>query len=163
VEPESLLSWSRDPATGSYPETVESSSHPHRHCFFKIYFNIVLPSTPRSLKLSLLFRFSNQSVICFSHLPYACCMSHPSNPPSFQHVNYISWKVKIMKLPIVQFSYLLSLNFLLSTLFSSTLNLWDRPCGERSSLYNLYACGSTVFQENLGYTQSCWRYKFVFA
>jgi hypothetical protein len=40
------------------------------HHFFKIHFNIILPSTPRSLEWSLPFTFSDQNVVCISFLPY---------------------------------------------------------------------------------------------
>jgi hypothetical protein len=47
------------------------------HYFFKIHSCINLPSMPRSSKWSLFFRSSKQNFVHISHLPHACCMSHP--------------------------------------------------------------------------------------
>jgi len=42
---------SHRPANGTYPETDKSSTH--HHILFKIHYNIILPSTPRSSKWSV--------------------------------------------------------------------------------------------------------------
>jgi len=48
---------------------------------FKIYFNVNLPSTPRSYKLSLSLRFPHQNPLCISLLPQKSHM--PNQPPTF--------------------------------------------------------------------------------
>jgi hypothetical protein len=77
---------------------------------------------------------------CCMHFssPHACYMPRPSNPPWFNHLNNIYWKVQIMELLIMQFfqsrvtSSHLGPNILLSTLFSNTLSLCCSQC-ERPS------------------------------
>jgi hypothetical protein len=55
MEPVSSLSCSQHPATVPYPESDESDQHP-KPCFPGMYFNVILPSTPRSSKCSHLLR-----------------------------------------------------------------------------------------------------------
>jgi len=43
------LEGSKQPTIGSYPDSVESSSHIHNN-FSKINFNIILPFNPKSCK-----------------------------------------------------------------------------------------------------------------
>jgi hypothetical protein len=75
------LEGSLGPAIDPYPET-EASSPPY---FPKIHYNIIFPSTPRSSKWFLPFRFSDQKLVCVSQRPHACYMPLPSLPPSFDH------------------------------------------------------------------------------
>jgi hypothetical protein len=51
------LLCSQDPASGLFPKKHEFS--PHAHTPFKIHFNIIILSTPRSSKCSLPFRSSH--------------------------------------------------------------------------------------------------------
>jgi hypothetical protein len=62
-------------AVGPYPKPDKSSSKPHRQ-LFKINFNIILHSMPRSL----LFRFIDQNFASISHHSKSCCMTHQSHP-----------------------------------------------------------------------------------
>jgi hypothetical protein len=47
---------------------------------------------PRSSKWSLPFRFSNQNIICISHISHACYMPRLLSP-SFDHPYNIRWRV----------------------------------------------------------------------
>jgi hypothetical protein len=49
-------------------------------CLFNIYFNIILLSTPRSIKFSLPFRFSAHVII--SHLSHTCYLHVLTPRPS---------------------------------------------------------------------------------
>jgi hypothetical protein len=51
--------------------------------FFKIHFNIILQSTPRSSKCSLSIRFHHQTPICTSLLLHTCHMPYPSHSSLF--------------------------------------------------------------------------------
>ena len=66
---------SQQPSTCSYPKQDQSNPFPFNWC--KIYFNIILPSMPRSSKWSLAFRFPHQNPACMSPLPHICHMPHP--------------------------------------------------------------------------------------
>jgi hypothetical protein len=59
---------------------------------------------PLSSAWSLPFRFPDQNFVCISHLFHACCMSHPSHTPRFDHPNNIWRSVQVMKLLIMKFS-----------------------------------------------------------
>ena len=61
---------------------------------------IPAPSTPRSSKWSLSFKFPHQNRIGVSILLYICDMPCPSNHPWFYHPNNILWQVQIIKLLI---------------------------------------------------------------
>jgi hypothetical protein len=64
----------------------------------------ILPSTPSSSRWSLLFRFSNQNIVCISHVSHACFMLRPYHPPWLDNFNDNWWSVKVMKLLIMQSS-----------------------------------------------------------
>jgi len=92
----------------------------------KIYYNIILSSTPRFSEWYLPFRFSNQNFVLISHLSHACYVPRQSYPPWFDRPNNILRTVQVMKLLAMQFSPA-SCPFLLC--FS--LNVSDqasRPC-----------------------------------
>jgi hypothetical protein len=75
--------------------------HTLQTCFYKIHFNIILPSTSRSFELCLPFRLSNQNFVRISYLYLAQYMPCPSHPPSFYHPNNIWWRVQIMELLLI--------------------------------------------------------------
>jgi hypothetical protein len=64
MEAESSLSCTQDHATGLYPEPY-NPVHILTPYFFKINFNIILPSTPRSPKRSLHSHFRNKLMSAF--------------------------------------------------------------------------------------------------
>jgi hypothetical protein len=97
--------------------------------FLKIYFNIIFPSTFRSPKLPLPFRFSDQNYVSIPHLSHACFMLRPSHIPWFDHPSNMwrsvqAWSSSICSvLQPPATSSVWSPNILLSTLFSNTLDL----------------------------------------
>ena len=72
----------------SLPRTRSIQSMPSQNDFFKIHFNIILPSTPRSSKC----KFPHQHTICNSFLPHPRRKTRPSNsswsPGSYLLRNY---------------------------------------------------------------------------
>ena len=79
---------------------ADQSMPPPSH-FLKVHFNIILPSTPRSSKLSLSLGFPHQHPICTSPLPHTIYMPLPSHSSSFDHPNNIWWEIQIIKLLIM--------------------------------------------------------------
>lgn len=51
-------------------------------------FNIVLQFMPRSSKMSVSFRLSNQNLLCNSLKPHTCRLPSPFYPSGFDHPNY---------------------------------------------------------------------------
>jgi len=92
---------------------------------FKIHFNITFPSTLRYSKFSLSFRFIYQ-ILYVSSSPHACHTLFPFPSSWFYHPNKCLWKVKTIKILVMQFllasCYLFPLRskYLLSTLFSKS-------------------------------------------
>jgi hypothetical protein len=75
---------------------LEGSIHIFIFCFSVVYFNIILPSVSRCLKL---FRFMDLNSVCFSHVCLACCFPCSSHYP----LKIVIWQgVQIMKLLIMQ-------------------------------------------------------------
>jgi hypothetical protein len=95
MEPQGSLPRSRGSATGFHPEPDKSSLHPPNS-------NIILPSTLRSSKWFLPFRFSNHNIVCIYHLSHPCYMSRPSHTHWIDRPNNIWWRVQVMKLIIMQ-------------------------------------------------------------
>jgi hypothetical protein len=62
--------------------------------FLKINFNIILPSTPGSPKLSLSLRFPHLNPVYTSPLPHTCYMPRPSHISWFDHPNNGEFPVK---------------------------------------------------------------------
>jgi len=89
-----------------------------QNSFLKINFNIIIPSTPGSSKLTPSVRFPHQNPVYTSPRPHVCYTSHPSRYSWFIHLNIWYW-VQIMKLLITQFSPVpLGPSSFLNTLFS---------------------------------------------
>jgi hypothetical protein len=80
IEPEVSLQCSQEFATALHREPAQSSPY-----LLKVNINITFPSTSRSAKLFLSFRFHDSNFVCFCHLLHACCMFQPSGFPGFNH------------------------------------------------------------------------------
>ena len=55
--------------------------------FFKIYFNIILPSLPRSSKWSFSFLFPHQKPLFIYFLAYACYIPRQYRPPFLCYIS----------------------------------------------------------------------------
>jgi hypothetical protein len=95
------LKFSQQPASGSDPQPVQSSSHPFT--LLKKQSNIILPSMPRSSEWSLFFRRSKQSFANRSHNPNACYMASPPAPHLFDCVNKVCQRTQRMKFFVFSF------------------------------------------------------------
>ena len=69
--------------------------------FLKIHLNIMVPSSPRSLKSSLSLRYSHQNPVYASPLPHTRYMPRPSHVSPFYYPNIIGRSVQIIKLLIM--------------------------------------------------------------
>jgi hypothetical protein len=50
------------------------------------------------LKWPLSFRFSNQNIVCISHLPYMCFMLCSAHPFQVHHPNNVWWSKQVILL-----------------------------------------------------------------
>jgi hypothetical protein len=73
---------------------------------FKINFNIILPSTSRSPKLSLSFRQPHKKNWLYIFLPLTCHTPCPSLPPWLDNLNSIWWEVHVMMLFIIAVQFI---------------------------------------------------------
>jgi hypothetical protein len=69
--------------------------------FLKSHLNIILPTTPRSLKWSFSLRFPHQNPVYASPLPHTHYMPHPSHSSRFYHPNNTGRGVQIIQLLIM--------------------------------------------------------------
>jgi hypothetical protein len=86
----------------NYPfRKPEQSSHTFPS-YFSIYFNTILPLTPRSSKWLFPTGFRTKTLCAFplSHVPHI----PPISRPWFDHPTDAWWKVQLMKFHITQFS-----------------------------------------------------------
>jgi len=100
-----------------------SASH-----FLKIYFKIILPSTPRSSKWPPSIRYPHQNPVCNSPVLHTCHMTRPS-PSWFDRPRNFWWAVQSITSSLFSFIHcpfsasLLGPNTFFSTLFSNTFSL----------------------------------------
>ena len=67
--------------------------------FLKIHLNVILPSTPRSSKCCLSFRFLCQNPVYASPFPHTRYMPCPTHSSRFYHPTIIGWGVQIGSIP----------------------------------------------------------------
>jgi hypothetical protein len=96
------LPYSKQPATcrGSEPD----QSSPAVFYFMKIWFDVILPSTPRHSKLSL-YSTSPPYRTLYAPILFPCHMPCPSHSSRFDHPNVILWAVQIIKLLVTCFIF----------------------------------------------------------
>jgi len=130
------------------PPLVPILSQMYPFCSFppsfpKIHSNNNFWPMSSSFEWSLPFRFSDENIICISHLSYEFYMPRPSHYPWFDYPNNIWWSVDFMKLLTVQSpkplatSSLLGKNIPLRMPFSNSLSV--RVCSSisvRAKLHN---------------------------
>jgi hypothetical protein len=92
---------------------------------------------PRSSHWSLTFRTPNQSPVNTSRLPHACHMSHPPQPPWFNHPNNIQWTIQGVKFIIMQ--------FFLQSVFLPFRPKYPQHCSQKPSVYVLPSKWETKF------------------
>lgn len=77
---------------------------PSHKISLKIRFNIILPRTYSSPRLSFSFRFPlPKNPACIYRVPNACYMSQPSLPRCSAHPSNICWGVQSIKRLIIKF------------------------------------------------------------
>lgn len=83
------------------------SFHALQSYFFKIYCNIILPSTPRYSKFSLSLSFADQSPTPICILPHPCHMHRPCYSPLFGYPRHLNYFFLNFFWPIISFPFLL--------------------------------------------------------
>ena len=121
--PERSLPCSLGPATSLCPEPYKSTLWP-QSSLLKIYFNIILPSTPKSSKWPLSLKCLTKPLYAPLLCPHTCYIPRPSPTYWFDQPNNIWWRAQIMRLLIVQFPPLPGYLVLVPNSFLNTL-LWD--------------------------------------
>ena len=87
MEPKNSSPHSQDPAICPYPEPDQSSPCPSPN-LWKIHFNIILTSMPKSYKFSPSLRLLHQNFTCVSHICVTC--------PSIQFFFILSPKLHLV-------------------------------------------------------------------
>jgi len=125
------------------PHDQPSQSTPNMHKTFKIYPNVILPSTLMP---------SASSSVLNQHLFTACSMPRQSHTPLLDNFNIISWAVQIIRLLTLQFCPFLSL---------LGSNIWSVPVLSLSSI-RVLPMWQTAFWTHTKYRRklACMEHKY---
>jgi hypothetical protein len=82
MEPEGLLPYSQEPASGLYLELVEYCPRPISLRYILILSSHLRPVLPNSMSHP---GFSTNILVRIYHLPHVCYLPKPYHPPWFDH------------------------------------------------------------------------------
>jgi len=83
--------------------SARSIQSKHSHIQFKLYYDIILPSTLMSSKWFLSLRFPSQHPVCITPLHHTCHMPYSIHSSLLLYLNNILSWVKIIKFLIMRF------------------------------------------------------------
>lgn len=125
MQPESSLPCSQKPA--SYPFSKPYQSSPHPTCFFKTWFDIIVPPTSRFSKWSLSFRLSHQNSVRACPFPWTSRMLRPYHSSWFSHSDNTLRATAIMKVSLLIAPQICCYLLLFSPKYFPQYSIFKRP------------------------------------